>query len=78
MDTKLKLCHQLDSILKYLTPLLPLANCHMVEFLTERHWERLIPAPLRRQLEENELNESLNKFWNIPSDYNLSTGVYNG
>ncbi|XP_026330746.1 methyltransferase-like protein 25 isoform X2 [Hyposmocoma kahamanoa] len=64
MDTTAsKIRRHLDSITRYLTPLLPIANCHMVEFLTENHWETLIPTPLRESLEKRELNDCVEKFW---------------
>lgn len=61
--TATKIRHRLDSITRYLTPLLPVANCHMVDFLTENHWETLIPTSLRETLETRELNDSVERFW---------------
>ncbi|XP_030030040.2 methyltransferase-like protein 25 [Manduca sexta] len=58
-----KLHHQLDNIIRYLTPLLPIANCHMVEFLTENHWNKLLPGALRDSLDKVELEVSLQNFW---------------
>ncbi|XP_072945147.1 probable methyltransferase-like protein 25 [Epargyreus clarus] len=55
----------LDSITTYLTPLLPLANCHMVEFLTQNHWEKLVPSGLWKLLDEWDLNYAVEKFWSI-------------
>ncbi|XP_049875124.1 probable methyltransferase-like protein 25 [Pectinophora gossypiella] len=64
MDSKVtKIRHNLDSIIKYLTPLLPLANCHMVEFLTHNHWEKLLPRPLTESLDSMELNDAVENFW---------------
>ncbi|CAB3228258.1 unnamed protein product [Arctia plantaginis] len=62
-STITKVCHHIDSITKYLTPLLPIANCHMVEFLTLNHWEKLLPASLRDSLNGEDLNVSLNNYW---------------
>uniref|UniRef100_A0A2A4K2Y0 Methyltransferase domain-containing protein n=1 Tax=Heliothis virescens TaxID=7102 RepID=A0A2A4K2Y0_HELVI len=62
-----KLRHHIDSITKYLAPLLPIANCHMVEFLTQNHWEKLLPSPLRKTLEGLELNDALGEFWTTAS-----------
>ncbi|VVC93418.1 unnamed protein product, partial [Leptidea sinapis] len=65
MDTSMKVRENLDSIMSYLTPLLPIANCHMVEFFTDKHWEHLLPHKLRKQLENMELNKAVNRFWDI-------------
>ncbi|RVE46596.1 hypothetical protein evm_008729 [Chilo suppressalis] len=54
----------IDSIISYLNPLMPLANCHMVEFFTQSHWERLIPPSLRITLDKWSINEAVDKFWN--------------
>ncbi|KAJ8720005.1 hypothetical protein PYW07_012048 [Mythimna separata] len=60
----IKVRHHIQSITRYLTYLLPIANCHMVEFLTENHWDRLLPSSLREYLDGLELNEALEQFWN--------------
>ncbi|XP_075977107.1 putative methyltransferase-like protein 25 [Anticarsia gemmatalis] len=62
-STITKLRHHIDSITKYLTPLLPIANCHMVEFLTDNHWDRLLPDKLRESLEGAEFNDAVEQFW---------------
>lgn len=54
---------KINSTRKFLSPLLPLANCHMVEFLTQNHWEKLIPKDLRNYLEKCELNDAVSEFW---------------
>lgn len=58
-----KLHHNIDTTIKFLSPLLPLANCHMVEFFTQNHWERLIPNDLRNYLDKFEINDAVDKFW---------------
>ncbi|CAK1542912.1 unnamed protein product [Leptosia nina] len=64
MDTKIsKLKQNLDSIISFLTPLLPLANAHMVEFFTESHWDKLLPYNLKCYLEDRDLNDAINEFW---------------
>lgn len=60
----------LDSITKYLLPILPLANCHMVEFLTENHWDNLLPSKLRVSLDNIEFGAAIQSFWNINSGHN--------
>lgn len=63
-----KIHNRLDQILKYLNPLLPLANCHMVEFFNEHHWDNLLPKALKQVLDEWDLNYSVEKFWTYASD----------
>ncbi|KAF9420120.1 hypothetical protein HW555_003533 [Spodoptera exigua] len=64
MNTRiLKIHHHIDSLTKYLTPLLPIANCHMVEFITQNHWDNLLPVPLREVLNGLQFNEALKQFW---------------
>jgi hypothetical protein len=58
-----KVRQQLDSIVSFLNPLMPMANCHMVEFFTQNHWDTLIPENLRVVLERCQLSETLDKFW---------------
>ncbi|XP_047534002.1 probable methyltransferase-like protein 25 isoform X1 [Vanessa atalanta] len=63
MENAFKLRQQLDSIITYVSPLLPLANCHMVEFFTHNHWENLLPSDLRQYLDNQELNDATDQFW---------------
>lgn len=62
-STITKVRHHIDTITKYLTPLLPIANCHMVEFLTLNHWEKLLPVSLKDSLNVEDLDDSLNNYW---------------
>ncbi|XP_013136332.1 PREDICTED: uncharacterized protein LOC106101592 isoform X3 [Papilio polytes] len=69
METSITKVHQhLDRILKYLNPLLPLANCHMVEFFTENHWEKLLPKNLIQTIDKWDLNSAVEKFWTYASE----------
>lgn len=63
------LCHNIDSIINYLAPYLPLVNCHMVEFLTNDHWNTYLPNNLKEYLDQLDLNESLEQFWNATNSY---------
>ncbi|XP_059045111.1 probable methyltransferase-like protein 25 [Achroia grisella] len=65
-----KLRHNLDSITTFLNPLLPLANCHMVEFFTQNHWESLVPNGLREAMANWGFTTTVDKFWNIATDFN--------
>ncbi|KAL4715710.1 hypothetical protein ACJJTC_006289 [Scirpophaga incertulas] len=64
-----KVCLQLDSIATFLKPLLPLANCHMVEFFTNNHWEKLIPDDIKIALDDCDLNATVDKFWTSAKTY---------
>ncbi|XP_045536831.1 probable methyltransferase-like protein 25 [Papilio machaon] len=69
METSItKIHHHLDKILKYLNPLLPLANCHMVEFFTENHWDKLLPKNLIQTIDKWDLNYAVEKFWTYASE----------
>lgn len=70
MRQNIKNC--LKSITEYLTPLLPLANAHMVEFFTEDHWNNLVPKHMRSDLDklDNLLEFDIalnNAFWDLES-----------
>ncbi|CAH2090102.1 unnamed protein product [Euphydryas editha] len=77
MDYASKLRQQLDSTIAYLTPLLSLANCHMVEFFTHNHWEKLLQSDLRQYLDSCNINDAVEQFWkcakNENEDYNELT-----
>lgn len=59
----LNIRQQLDKIVKYLTPLLPMANCHMVEFFTENHWERFIPEDVKKEVDKIGFSDATEIFW---------------
>ena len=40
----------LEKVVKFLSPLLPMIGCHMVDFLTLRHWETLLPTQIQHDL----------------------------
>ncbi|CAG9123028.1 unnamed protein product [Plutella xylostella] len=68
-STPHKIRKQLDCLTDYLSPLLPLANCHMVEFFTDHHWGNLVPSQLRNYLENLALNEAVEQFWTAATDW---------
>lgn len=41
---------RLDEIIKYLKPLLPLANCHLVNFITSGMWEDHVPDTIKKEV----------------------------
>ncbi|GLG94330.1 Methyltransferase-like protein 25 [Gryllus bimaculatus] len=40
---------QLDKVISYLQPLLPLANCHMVCLFTENYWSNLVSSDMQNE-----------------------------
>ncbi|XP_064089296.1 probable methyltransferase-like protein 25 isoform X2 [Macrobrachium nipponense] len=40
----------IKKVAKFLSPLLPLASCHMVDYITANHWENLVPEQIREDL----------------------------
>lgn len=50
---------RLDQLISYLEPLLPLANCHMVDFFTKNVYETFIPLRIRTEIEQLGFLESL-------------------
>ncbi|XP_045523589.1 probable methyltransferase-like protein 25 isoform X1 [Pieris brassicae] len=72
MDSKVTHLRQnLDTIITFLTPYLPLANCHMVEFFTQSHWDRLLPSDLQHYLDKSNLLDAVNIFWKASEKNNL-------
>lgn len=58
----------LEKILKYLEPLLPFANAHMVDFFTKNLYEKYIPSEIRLEIDKITVNNILEVFWNENSD----------
>jgi 2-polyprenyl-3-methyl-5-hydroxy-6-metoxy-1,4-benzoquinol methylase len=47
---------RLEEITKYLKPLLPLANCHMVNFITNGMWEIYVPDAIKKEVSSIKLD----------------------
>ncbi|KAH8297246.1 hypothetical protein KR044_008567 [Drosophila immigrans] len=60
----------LDSLLSYLEPHWGFVNCHMVNYLTDKHWTHFVPEPLRLEVrtpeDVNQVIEQL--FWRSDRD----------
>ena len=41
---------KLEEIIKYLGPYLPLANCHMVNFITQQLWDKHVPDIIKKEV----------------------------
>ena len=40
----------LGKVVTFIAPLVPLIGCHMVDFLTLKHWDTLLPSQLQHDL----------------------------
>ncbi len=54
----------LNNTIHYLSPMLPLANVHAVDFITNNLWEKFIPRRIRVESEETGIENVINNFWN--------------
>lgn len=63
---------RLDAILGFMEPYWPWVNCHMVNFITDKHWETFVPVCMREELEGNQdINECIESiFWSNTSNTN--------
>lgn len=50
MDSLEQVNEALEKVVAFLAPLVPLIGCHMVDFLTLRHWDALLPPQLQQDL----------------------------
>ncbi|XP_055856677.1 probable methyltransferase-like protein 25 [Episyrphus balteatus] len=64
MSTK-ELRSSLQAILKYLGPHWDFVNCHMVNYLTDNHWQTFIPKNIQTNVKDvNDIDECINMvFW---------------
>jgi 2-polyprenyl-3-methyl-5-hydroxy-6-metoxy-1,4-benzoquinol methylase len=51
-----EIINRLEEIIKYLKPLLPLANCHMVNFITNEMWEIYVPGAIKKEVSSVKLD----------------------
>lgn len=56
---------KLESVVHFLRPLLPLANCHMVNFLNGSFWEKFIPPEIRNEYGNIGLPGVHKIFWSL-------------
>lgn len=63
---------RLDAILGFMEPYWPWVNCHMVNFITDKHWETFVPVCMREELAGKEdINECIESiFWSNTSNTN--------
>jgi len=66
---------KLEEVIIYLKPYLPIANSHVVNFITHNFWETIIPSDIREEIDskgtefvfanfwsENQIHDSLTQF----------------
>lgn len=41
---------RIDSILQFMEPYWAWVNCHMVNYLTDQHWQTYVPKPLKEEI----------------------------
>ncbi|XP_061400017.1 probable methyltransferase-like protein 25 [Musca vetustissima] len=46
-----QICKRLDAILKLMEPYWPWVNCHMVNFITDKHWVNFVPKEIQQELQ---------------------------
>lgn len=50
MTSLARVNESLGQVAAFLAPLMPLVGCHMVDYLTLRHWDTLLPPRLQQDL----------------------------
>ncbi|XP_053658694.1 probable methyltransferase-like protein 25 [Anopheles marshallii] len=46
-----RITKQVDTIVRFLEPNMAFINCHMVDYLTEQHWQRFVPEAIKHELQ---------------------------
>ncbi|XP_050546281.1 probable methyltransferase-like protein 25 isoform X6 [Daktulosphaira vitifoliae] len=68
--------YKIEEVIKFLNPFLPIANSHVVNFITKNVWETVIPEDIKYDMNIYGSNNLLLKFWtNNPSTNSLSKFV---
>lgn len=57
--------NHLDKCLRFLTPYLPMANCHMVTFITDNLYERFVSHAIQSEMKSHShFDEAMDIYWN--------------
>ncbi|XP_022170626.1 methyltransferase-like protein 25 [Myzus persicae] len=77
---------KLEEVIIYLKPYLPIANSHVVNFITNNFWETIIPSDIREEIDlkgtefvfsnfwsENQVPDSLTRFFTSSKFNNLNS-----
>ncbi|XP_050067240.1 probable methyltransferase-like protein 25 [Anopheles maculipalpis] len=55
---------QVDTIVRFLASNMEFINCHMVDYLTEQHWQRFVPVAIQQELRTaKDYLEAKEVFW---------------
>lgn len=68
-----RLRFKIDSTVSYLTPLLPMANCHMVEYIKENNWEKFIPKDIINEVNTHGIEAAIESFWYIKNNLGFTS-----
>jgi len=77
---------KLEEVIIYLKPYLPIANSHVVNFITHNFWQTVIPSDIRDEIDlkgtelvfsnfwsENQISDSLTQFFTASKYNNLNS-----
>jgi len=54
---------RLEEVIIYLKPYLPIANSHVVNFITHKFWETLIPSDIQKEIDLKGTEFVFSNFW---------------
>lgn len=71
--TTSKLQLHLDNIINFMHPYFSFVNCHMVGFLTDKHWETFVPKNIQQEIQsEEDITKAVSTFWDF---YNAQSSI---
>lgn len=57
--------NHLDQCLLFLTPFLPMTNCHMVTFITDNLYEKYVPPTIQNEMKSTlHIDQAMDIYWN--------------
>lgn len=57
--------NRLEKCLRFLRPFLPMTNCHMVTFITDKLYEKHVPSAIQREMKSlQHIDEAMDVYWN--------------
>lgn len=66
--TTKKLQLHLDTILNFMQPYFSFVNCHMVGYISDKHWQTFVPTAIQQEIQSKEdIDDALNTFWDFHS-----------
>lgn len=61
--------NRISTILEFMDPHWKWVNCHMVNFLTDNHWNTFIPSEIQAEIKGVDyIEECIADFWNIDTE----------